>query len=234
MTRLIWEDRGYEAGLDRGVFYPPNGVGEAWNGLTAVRESFDAEEQTRYIDGVKSRRARRTGEFSGTIQAFTYPDSFFDDVLVQRRPKTFGLSYRVKDKIHLVYNVLVGPTSLNAQQTDTEPFSWDFTTLAIPIPDARMSAHLIVDEDKAYSWTLAAFEDILYGSESTSPRLPLPEEVLAIFDANSILKVIDNGDGSFTVEGPDDVIRMLDATTFEIDWPSAVYIDENSYILSSL
>lgn len=234
ISRLTWDDRDYEAGLERGVFYAPNGLGEAWNGLTSVEESSDEDEQTIYIDGVKSRRSRRLGEFSGTIEAFTYPPSFFEDVLTQRRQRGFGLSYRVKDKIHLVYNILVSPSSFNAQQDSVDPFSWNFTTMAVLVPGGRKSAHLVVDTAQAYSWTVAALEDVLYGSESSTPRLPLPKEVLDIFDVNSILKVTDNGDGSFTVEGPDDVIQMLDPTTFQITWPSAVYIDEDSYTLSSL
>lgn len=225
ISRLTWDKRDYEAGLDRGVLYPKDGPGVAWNGLTSVQESPSSDTQTRYIDGVKTRVRQSPEVFSGAIEAFTYPEPF---------PKSFGLCYRVKDKIHLVYNVLVGPTGFNYQQLDTEPFSWDFSTKPIPVPGAEMSAHIVVDGSKAYSWTLSNLEDILYGSDSESPRLPLPEEVLNIFDINSILKVTDNGDGSFTVEGPDDVIQMLDSTTFQIDWPSAVYIDEVSYTLSSL
>lgn len=234
ISRLTWDDRDYEAGLERGVFYPRNGPGEAWNGLTSVQESSDEDEQVRYIDGIKSRRHRRMGEFSGTIEAFTYPDSFFENVLTQRRQQGFGLSYRVKDKIHLVYNILVGPTSFDARYLDTEPFSWSFTTAPVQVPGARLSSHLVIDTVKAYPATVAALEDLLYGSDSISPQLPSPEEVLNVFDINSILKVTDNGDGSFTVEGPDDVIQMLDPTTFQITWPSAVYIDEDSYSISSL
>jgi hypothetical protein len=65
-------------------------------------------------------------------------------------------------------------------------------------------------------------------------RLPDPQEIFDIFEANSILRVVDNGDGTFTVTGPDDAITMLDDTTFEIDWPSVVVIDSNTYEISSL
>lgn len=235
MSRLRWDSRNYESGLDRGVFYPKNAPGESWNGLVSVRESSPyPDDQFRYIDGVKSYTNRRLGEFSGTIETFTYPNSFFDDPLIQRLKKRFDLSYRVQNKIHLVYNVLIQSPSHITQQLDTDPFSWNFTTMAMSVPGERMSAHLIVDESKAYSWTIVALEDLLYGSESGGAHLPSPEEVLAIFDVNSILKVTNHGDGSFTVEGPDETIQMLDATTFEITWPSAVYIDAVSYTLSSL
>lgn len=240
ITRLTWDKfHSYETGIDRGVFYPSNGPGEAWNGLTIVKESpTNSDEQLRYVDGVKTLRRRRYGAFSGTIEALTYPESFYENVLTQRRPDYFGFSYRVKTdeiyKIHLVYNVLVSPSSYNYQQTETEPFSWDFTTRAINIPGAKLSAHLVIDGSKAYSWAVAALEDILYGTDSKTARLPSPEEVVDLFEVNSIVLVIDNGDGTFTVTGPDSIVKMLDTTTFEINWPSAVYIDEVSYTITSL
>lgn len=225
--------------MDRGVFYPQNSPGETWNGLTSVTESpSDADEQTRYRDGVKTQLLRRLEDFSGTIQAYTYPDSFYEDVLMQRRRTYFGLSYRVQSddgyKIHLIYNVKISPGSISHQQFEIELFEWDFTTKPVPVPGARFSAHLIIDTAKAYSWTMAAIEDVLYGSESEAARLPTPEELLEIFEINSILRIIDHGDGSFTAIGPDDVVQMLDSTTFQISWPSAIFIDADSYTLSSL
>jgi hypothetical protein len=65
-------------------------------------------------------------------------------------------------------------------------------------------------------------------------RLPTPEELLGIFERTALLQVVDNGDGTFTVTGPDEAIQMLDPTTFQIAWPSAVYLDAESYSLSSL
>lgn len=196
------------------------------------------DEQTRHIDGVKTHFRRRRGEFAGTLQAFTYPTSFYENVLTQKRRNSFGLSYRINSgdghKIHLVYNALVSTTAFNYRHAEADSFSWSFTTKAIPIPGAKPSAHLIVNTNKAYLWTLTALEDLLYGSESGEPRLPSPEEVLDIFEVNSILRVTDHGDGTFTATGPDEVVQMLDETTFQINWPSAVYIDEVSYTLSSL
>jgi hypothetical protein len=191
------------------------------------------EGQSRYIDGVKTSTNRRKGDFSGTISAFTYPESFYEDVLSQRRQQGFGLSYRVGNEIHLVYNILIQPASKTTQQLETEPFVWDFTTKAMLLGD-RMTAHLIIDTGKAYSWTIAALEDLLYGSESADAHLPFPEEVLAIFDVNSILKVTDHGDGSFTLEGPDEAVIDNGDGTFEIIWPSVVIIDANEYRVSSL
>jgi hypothetical protein len=240
--RLNWEsndNRIYEYGVDRGVFYPPNGAGEAWNGLVSVQEAPTESDRTpRYLDGVKVDNRSRAGEFAGTIEAFTYPESFYETVLVPRRQKTFGLSYSVMTsrsyKIHLVYNILLSPDTPTYDQSDASAFSWDFTTRARPINGASASSHLVIDVSKAYAWTVSAFEDVLYGSEGRPPQMPTPEEVLEIFEVNSLFRVIDNGDGSFTATGPDEAIQMLDSTTFQITWDTAVMIDQTSYTLSSL
>lgn len=234
MTRLVWDKRDYELGLERGVFYPQNGPGEAWNGLISVGESpSGADERARYFDGQKLPRLRNKEEFSGTIQAFTYPDSFYENVLVRKRRQSFGLSYRVGNKIHIVYNISVDPTAYNYQQNELDSFSWEFTTKPVPVPDAKPSAHLIIDTTQTYLWTVTALEEVLYGSDTKTARLPLPAEVFDIFEANALLKVVDHGDGTFTVTGPDEAIQMLDSTTFQITWPSAIFIDEVSYTLRS-
>lgn len=239
MAKLTWDDfKNFESGIDRGVFYPKDGPGEAWNGLVSVNETPDADNKTRYIDGVNTHQRRRLADFSGTIDAFSHPDSFYESVLTQNRSKNFGLSYRVMTedsyKIHLVYNVLVLPTSFGYRPFESDPFSWVFETKPLVIPGAKASAHIVIDTFLAYDWTVLALEDILYGNDSETPRLPSPLEVFGIFEENSILQVTDNGDGTFTVTGPDEAIQMLDSSTFQISWPSAIYIDAVSYNISSL
>jgi hypothetical protein len=159
-------------------------------------------------------------------------------MLDQRSLKSFGFSYRIStaksSKIHLVYNARFSPGGTAHKQSEVDLISWDFTTLAIPIPEVAMSAHLIVDADVAYSETVQALEDILYGSDSISARFPSPEEVLEVFEEHSILRVIDHGDGTFTITGPDEAIQMLSSTTWQITWPSAIYIDAVTYSISSL
>ena len=229
---LKWTDRSYENNLDHGVFYPQYGPGEVWNGLVSVNETpSDMNEETRYIDGVKTRRRRFGESFSGTIEAFTYPDSFYTDFLTHRPFKSFGMSYLVNDKLHLVYNVLLNPSKMGHRYSESEPYSWGFTTIPVSVPYSKASAHVVIDKQKAYQTTVGSLEEIIYGSV---PRLPLPSEVFDIFEVNSIVRVIDNGDGTFTVNGPDDVVRLLDATTFEIGWSSAYYVDGNTYRISSL
>jgi len=120
-----------------------------------------------------------------------------------------------------------------SDSTDTSPFSWNISTVPIKMGDVS-SAHLIIDPRFAYPWVIQELEDLLYGSSGNNPYLPPPEEILDLFEDASILKITDHGDGTWTAEGPDEAIRMLDSTTFEITWPSAVYIDSTTYRISSL
>lgn len=144
------------------------------------------------------------------------------------------MSYRVASKIHILYNVLVSPSPSARVQNETEIFSWPFTTKPIEMPEGHLSAQFVIDCDLAYSWTVEALEAVLYGSDAEASRLPTPQEVFDIFEENSILQVIDHGDGSFTVTGPDEAIQMLDATSFQITWPSAEYVDAETYTIHSL
>lgn len=257
MSRLTWDEAGsrfYEAGVDRGVFYPDNEPGVVWNGLVSVGEAPVSEEtELNYLDGVPIHRRQVIDSFAGTIEAYTYPVEFeiYEGFVPGPRQsnKLFGFSYRSgigndvngfnhAYKIHIVYNASATPsekeyTSVNSETTPVI-FSWDFTTTPMKILGSTRSAHLIVDTRNAYSWAIEALEAVLYGSEFEAPRLPPPEEVLAIFEEASIVQITDHGDGTWTAEGPDDAVKLLDPTTFEIAWPSAVYIDEQSYFVSSL
>lgn len=245
MTRLIWDGvRNYSTGIDRGVFYPKNAPAVVWNGLTSVKEvTEDIDELVRYIDGIKTMNRVRRGSFSGTIDAYTYPDEFswYDgldsNMISSQHRDSFDLSYRSMTadgyQIHLVYNVLVGPSGRAYAQRDNFTFSWAFTTLETDVPGFAPTSHLVVDVPMAYEEAVSAVEDILYGTDAQNPRLPPPAELIDIFEEHALLQVIDNGDGSFTVIGPDEAIVMLNPTTFEITWPSAIYLSSDTYKISS-
>ncbi len=228
----------YEAGLAYGVFYPAFGPAESWDGLVAVTENNENESSVTYIDGQKVVNRTTAKNFSGSISAFTYSDSFELEAFTARRPRPFGLSYRVYNdlayKIHLVYNVLVAPSPVTRALNEVNPFEWPFDTRPEPLPDGMVGAHLIIDPAVAYPWTLQALEDVLYGSDTDSGRLPSPMEVFDIFEVNSILRVVEYSDGTYTVTGPDDAILMLDTDTFEISWPSAELAPDGRFTIYSL
>lgn len=241
MTRLTWDipPSHFSAGLDRGVYYLDGGAGRVWNGLVSVEERASGTSRpTRYLDGVKIRRDHHLEERSGTIEAFTYPEEFDNTVLHPRRSKAFDLTYRVTTsdsyKIHLLYNVKLAPAGYSYARNEADPFVWEFSTLPVPIVDLRPTSHLIIEAATAYSWTLEALEDVLYGSASGGASMPTPDEVLTIFEENSILQIIDNGDGTWTAIGPDEAVSMIDADTFQIDWPSVTILTSEYFSVHSL
>lgn len=240
MTKLVWPNGEYEAGVDRGVYYTPGGVGVAWNGLTAVKESpSEANPLSSHIDGVRVYRRPRSEVFEGAIEAFTVPTALFEDSFSQKRRKSFGMCYRVMTDtaytLHLVYNILLSTpdVSYTQEQGEADPFSWSFTTTPLPIPGMKNSAHLTIDAETAWPAALEAIETVLYGDDSSDARLPSPMEIVDIFEVHSVLRIVDNGDGTWTATGPDEAIQMLDATTFQIDWPSVEYISDDTYTIRS-
>ena len=67
---------------------------------------------------------------------------------------------------------------------------------------------------------------------------PYPDELIPLFqeaeNAHTLL-VIDHGDGSWTAIGSDDVVALgSNPTEFTIASPSAIFLDSESYTLSTL
>lgn len=260
---IVWNTVGsrfYEAGVDRGVLYPKVGPGVVWNGLISVNDnSPGGDPKAYYMDGEKYLNQLSSEEFSATIEAYTYPDEFAacdgtayagKGLFLDKQPReSFSLSYRTKIgndldglnhgyKIHLVYNALASPSNRKYDTLDSSAkamaFSWSMTTTPIAIEGRRATAHLIIDSTKTDPYLLRAFEEMLYGSDGVIPHLPSPQDVVDFFEDWVTLEIIDNGDGTWTANGPDEIIKHTSATEFNIIWPSAVPIDAESYTISSL
>jgi len=262
VSRLTWDalgNRNFETGVDRGVLYPTDQPGVAWQGLISVSENVaGGEAKGFYLDGEKFLNLATPEEFEATIRALYRPDEFaildgnaqpFPGLSVTRqRRQSFGFSFRTilgNDaegidygyKIHLVYNALAAPSAhahitLN-DSANPEEFNWDITATPPVVPGYKNTAHLIIDSTQTLPLVLSNIEDVLYGTETEAPRLLTPAEVLLYFDAGDGIVVTDNGDGTFTVFGFGDSVIMLDDTTFQITSPTAVFIDSDSYTVSS-
>lgn len=204
-------ERLYETGVDRGVLYTPtNGVydtGVAWNGLVSVTESPSGAEATaQYADNIKYLNLVSAEEFGATIEAFTYPAAWGQHdgsatpqvgvMIGQQARKPFGLCYRTRlgndvsgtdfgYKLHLVYGALAAPSEKAFTTINDSPeaitFSWEITTTPVPVSGFKPTAILTIDSTKVPSVNLQALEDALYGTAGTSPRLPLPDEVIGMF-----------------------------------------------------
>ena len=243
--RVSWDDanRPYSDGVSNGVLYPKNTPGVAWNGLVSVTEKADDNPVAMYIDGQKAQNHIVPSVFAGTITAYTYPDEFEQYIGmisgVTAQPKSsFGFSYRDNRELHLIYNALAAPSSDQYVSIggDISPivFSWDFTTVPVDVYSSKATSHLVVSLDYADSAAISDLEDMVYGNDDNDPSLPDPATVLELFESHTTLRITDNGDGTWTAYGPDDVVQMIDANTFEITWPSAIFIDANSYRIYSL
>lgn len=208
MSKIAWGapgSREFEVGIDRGVFYPRGlDTPVPWNGLIKVQEAPDVDSSTEvYFEGIKVLNIPGSEEFAGTIDAFSYPQKLiqydgFGDVgtvlyIGQQPRKVFDFSYRTligNDlvgeafgyKIHLVYNVLLEPTTreYGSVGSNVEPmtYSWSFSTTPIAITGFKPSGHLILrSNNEAF---MAALENILYGTDVTAARMPPPAEVISL------------------------------------------------------
>lgn len=170
-----------------------------------------AEPTPLYADDVKYLNLISAEEFGATIEAFTYPDEFIPcdgsgivtaGVYVgQQSRQPFGLAYRTvlgNDiqlnefgyKLHLIYGAVASPSEKPYATINDSPeaitFSWDLSTTPVNIAGFKPTSSITIDSTKVDEATLKEFEDILYGKngtagEGTPPRLPLPDEIVALF-----------------------------------------------------
>lgn len=184
-------------------------TGVAWNGLTTVTESpSGAEASAQYADNIKYLNLLSAEEFGGTIEAFTYPKLFGQCdgsasvspsggvTIGQQGRKSFGLSYRTligNDiegtahgfKIHIIYGALAAPSEKAYATVNDSPeaitFSWDISTTPAPVTGFKPTATMVIDSTVEDPDAVQALLDILYGTESVNARLPLPDEIIALF-----------------------------------------------------
>lgn len=130
----------------------------------------------------------------------------------QQTRQMFGLSYRTligNDiegdaygyKLHLVYGATASPSSEDHETVNADPsaieFDWEFSTNPVDVPGFKKpTATLEFDSTKVPEEFLKAIEDILYGTDAveadveqgieaaaaTDPRLPLPSEVIELYN----------------------------------------------------
>lgn len=185
----------------------PKGV--AWNGLIGITEKpTGAESNPLYADDIKYLDLTSAEEFEANVEAYTYPPEFGEcdgsaeiakGVIAGQQPRIpFGMSYRTiigndvsSDeygyKLHLIYGAKAAPSEKGYESVSDDPdaitFSWDLTTTPVAIEGYSPTASLTIDSTKTDAVKLEALEEILYGSEDAEPKLPLPDEVVALMGA---------------------------------------------------
>lgn len=182
--------------------------GYAWNGLTAVTEApTGGEPNPQFADNIKYLNILSAEEFGFTIEAFTYPPEFAvcdgsvspepGVVIGQQSRSPFGFCYRTKlgndvsgdalgYKLHLIYGAQASPSEKAYSTINDSPeavaFSWEITTTPAPITGYKPTSLITIDSTLVLAADLLALETILYGAAATEPKLPTPDEVVALFD----------------------------------------------------
>lgn len=222
--RLEWDKIGehfMELGTDHGVLYlqAPDkdpvkddmkyhyGKGVVWNGLTSVTLSPEgAEPSDIYADNIKYATIRSAETFGATIEAYTFPEEFYECdgsvivakglVLHGQKRNQFGFSYRsrvINDtnpdsddsyKLHLIYGATASPSEQTHETINDSPdpgtLSWEIATTPIAVKGFKPVAHIEILSRNYPAAVMQKIEDILYGSETTEARMPLPDELIEI------------------------------------------------------
>ena len=187
------------------------GTGVAWNGVTNISESpSGAEATTLWANNGKYLNLYSVEEYASSIEAYTYPDEFAECdgsaeiakgvSIGQQTRKSFGLAYKTligsdtdgNDhgyKLHLVYGCKAAPSERSHATVNDSPealsFSWEISTTPVSVTGHKPTASVEIDSTKVDPAKLAAFEKILFGSDTAAARLPLPDEVATHFAAAS-------------------------------------------------
>lgn len=208
-------ERLYETGVEQVALYPQVGgaypTGAPWNGMTALNLTPSGAEPTAlYANDRKYLTLTSVEELGGTIEAYTYPDEWMEcdgsasiatGVFIGQQPrKPFGLAAKTligNDtdgtkhgyKLHLIYGGLASPSEQAHATVNDSPeaatLSWEFTTTPVAVEGHEPTSYICIDSTKADKQKLEALEAIIYGSEETEGRLPLPAEVMQLMGAEA-------------------------------------------------
>lgn len=122
--------------------------------------------------------------------------------IAQQSRNTFGLCYRTllgndtagQDfgyELHLVYGCSASPSERSFGTVNDSPdaatFSYEISTISVPVEGFKPTSLITINSTTADKTKLEALEAILFGTdagegtEATEARLPLPDEVIALF-----------------------------------------------------
>ena len=182
-------------------------TGVAWNGLINFTVTNSGGDETAlWADDIKYGSLRANEECGGTIECYQLPTEFYDcDGVKELTPGVYvgqqsrvpfgltcqttlgndaqGLEYGYK--IHLLYGATASPSERNYQTINDSPdantLSYEYTCTPEACTNFKPVAHIEINSTdfttEAAVAKLKAFEAVIWGSENTDARLPLPNEV---------------------------------------------------------
>ena len=187
--------------------------GEAWQGLTNVTKSpSGGEANKQYADNQVWLNILSAEEMGLTIECLMFPDGFMrydglvelaPGVVIGQQPRTsFGFAWRSligsdldgQDhgyKIHLAYGCLAAPSEASNPTVNDSPeptaFSYTVSTTPREVENRKPTSYLEIDSTKVDPDELAAFEQVLYGTDLVDPAMPSPEAVAALFSGATMV-----------------------------------------------
>jgi hypothetical protein len=191
--------------------------GVAWSGLTKVSEAPEgAEPTTLWADDIEYMSLYSKEKYKATVEAYMYPDEIAEcDGTAEIAPgvrigqqsrKSFGFAFKsliANDtegddygyKLHLAYGCKIKPSSKDYTTVNDSPegatFSWEMSTTPVAVNGFKPSATVVIDSTKVDPEKLKQLEDILYGTDTTDARLPLPDEVAELMASNPLTLNVD-------------------------------------------
>ena len=183
-------------------------AGVPWDGLISVETKSAAQQVSPLYGGDDTKIAyTKSGvETTGTINCYGFPDDFetalgvvvpYKGMRVKHQgEQLFGLCYRtlIGDianglesgyKLHFLYGLYV--TDVSATRTtlnsSTTPYEFSFPFSSLPVSGAGYipTSEIEIDSREFSDDFMKELQDILYGTEETEPRLPLPDELMTMF-----------------------------------------------------
>ena len=228
----------YQHGVDRGVIYPLTSAGTyplgyAFNGLREVQLNNDGGDPTKlYANNNVYGMSRGRVDKEGSATFYTYPDVLRECwgwrevapgmILDQQTIKMFGMTYRImiendtgdeNYELHFLYGVSMTPPDITAgtdeDDVEAQELDTDFTTVPVPVTGSRPVAHFLVDSRTIPAAKLAEIENIIYGTDDTNARLPLPDEIITLINTN-------NDPVTYTVVEPEENANPASSGWYEI------------------
>lgn len=184
---------------------------------TVTESPSGAEASPQYADNMKYLNLISIEQFGATIEAFNYPIEFekYDGneqpvpgLSVGQQPRReFGFCYRSRVgndvegsqygyKLHLIYGALAAPSEKAYATINESPaaisFSWEISTNPVTVgtiggKEYAPTASITIDSTLFTPEKMAALEDVLYGTVSTDPSMPLPADVIAMMTTTTTL-----------------------------------------------
>lgn len=210
MAVLTWNasgERFFETGIDKGVLYIDGLPPQIWPGLISVSNSpTGGEFESSYFDGIKYQALVAKQEFKSTIRTLYIPFEFNRCLGIkqidheglnasQQSLEFFNLAYQTKIgndidsinkgyKIHLIYNAIPTVSDNNFQSISNNltpnTLSININTVQPLVDGKPVSSYRVIDSTKYSVEIMNSLEDILYGTDTTSPSFPTPLELITI------------------------------------------------------